>query len=524
MRRHPLLVAIVVMAIASALVAGAGLALRGPAPSADRTPVATPRSDTAKRAAIDEAAWPKPAAIAWHDCGSAGLSFAQCASVPVPLDWGHPKGSTIRIAVSRVRHTAGPYAGPILVNPGGPGVSGLRLATLGAQVPGTAAERYDWIGFDPRGVGASRPRLSCIPDYGDGPKPAYAPATPQTIATWLRRAKGYAAACRKNGPLLDHMTTEDAAKDLEYLRLALREPRISYYGYSYGTYLGQVYATLFPSRVGRMVLDSNVDPRRVWYGANLDQDAAFQTTVEAWFRWMARADDTYHLGSTTLEVEQRYAALVAELRRHPGDGVLGPDELNDTVLEAGYDASWWPELAEALAEEVLGGDPGRMISDWRSINEPTDDNGYAVYLAVDCTDAAWPTDWATWQRDSARVNARASFETWPNTWFNAPCLTWPAKPHQPVAVDGRDAPPALLIDQTLDAATPYAGSLEVRSRFPRARLLAEPGGTTHADSLSGNVCVDTAIARYLASGTLPARRPGRTADATCRPLPEPPAG
>jgi hypothetical protein len=122
------------------------------------------------------------------------------------------------------------------------------------------------------------------------------------------------------------------------------------------------------------------------------------------------------------------------------------------------------------------------------------------------------------------VNERATFETWPNTWFNAPCLTWPGRTSRPVPVDGGAAPAALLIDETLDAATPYSGSLEVRARFPLARLLAEPGGTSHADSLSGNVCVDTAVARYLADGTLPARRTGRTADATCAPLPQPSPG
>ncbi len=102
-----------------------------------------------------------------------------------------------------------------------------------------------------------------------------------------------------------------------------------------------------------------------------------------------------------------------------------------------------------------------------------------------------------------------------------PCRTWPAKPHTPVTIDGTDAPPTLLVDQTLDAATPYEGSLEVRSRFPRARLLAEPGGVTHADSLSGNHCVDATIARYLDDGALPARKAGRTADATCAPSPLP---
>ncbi|MDH2444621.1 alpha/beta hydrolase [Amnibacterium sp. CER49] len=508
---------LVAIAVAVVVVLGIGVAV---AVTAGRA-LAPATTASAATSAAPESSWPTPKAVSWRACRAADLRDAQCASVAVPLDWSRPRGRTITLAIARVRHTAAPYAGVMLANPGGPGESGLSLATLGSHVPGGVGERYDWVGFDPRGVGDSRPRLTCQADYANGPRPRYAPPTDSTVSTWLARARRYASSCAKNGPILQHMTTADSARDIEFLRLALRAPKVSYYGYSYGTYLGQVYATLFPSHVARMVLDSNVDPRRVWYGSNLDQDAAFQTTMEAFFRWVAQHDAVYGLGTTPRAVEQAYASLAGRLSRSPAHGVLGPDELADTVLEAGYEQSWWQEIAGGLASALRQGDASRLVADWRSINSPDDDNGYAVYLAVDCTDAPWPADFATWRRDSSRVDAAASFETWPNTWFNAPCLTWPAKAKQPVRVDGSKAPAALLIDETLDAATPYRGSLEVRSRFPKARLLAEPGGTSHADSLSGNDCVDGAIARYLASGALPARKAGRTADATCPPLPVP---
>jgi pimeloyl-ACP methyl ester carboxylesterase len=521
-RRHPLITAILVVGLVCALVAGLGLgfdALHAAHPAALPSPS---RSTTAEQS---EKAWPKPAPIAWHACSGSDLHGLECATVDVPRDWDSPKdGKRVHLAISRLRHTEQPYEGPMLVNPGGPGASGLGLARLGPRVPGGAGLRYDWIGFDPRGVGASTPRLSCDPGYENGPRPLYAPPTTGTVATWLQRSAAYASACAdRAGALLDHMTTEDAAKDMEYLRLALGAPRISFYGYSYGTYLGQVFATLFPSEVDRMVLDSNVDPRRVWYGANLDQDVAFQTTIERFFAWVAQHDDVYHLGSTTVAVEQQYGRIAQALAASPAAGVLGPDELADTVLEAGYYAAEYPGIAGDLAR-LVAGDPSRMIDEWRAVDSPQDDNGYAVYLAVECTDTSWPTGFQTWQRDSARTDAKASFQTWPNTWFNMPCRTWPAKPHTRVTIDGTDAPPTLLVDQTLDAATPYEGSLEVRSLFPRARLLAEPGGVTHADSLSGNHCVDATIARYLDDGSLPARAAGRTADATCAPSPLPAAG
>jgi pimeloyl-ACP methyl ester carboxylesterase len=524
MRRHPLVVAVVAVGIACVLVAAIGIAFR--AASATRAgTLAPPRATRTTAAERAERTWPTPAPVRWHACSGSSLARAQCATVAVPMDWASPRdGRLVHLAISRVRHSARPYDGVMLVNPGGPGVSGLALSTVGAQVPGRIGDRYDWIGFDPRGVGASSPRLSCDAHYAAGPRPLFAPPTPGTVATWLRRSAAYATACgAAGGALLDHMTTEDTAKDMEYLRVALSAPRISYYGYSYGTYLGQVYATLFPSKVDRMVLDSNVDPRRVWYGANLDQDVAFQTTIERFFAWVAKADSTYHLGATTASVEQHYAQTAQALASSPAGGVIGPDELADTVLGAGYVTARYPDVAGAWAE-LVAGDPTRLIDAWRSADSPEDDNGYAVYLAVECSDTSWPTGFATWQRDAERIDAGASFETWPNTWFNMPCRTWPAKPHTPVKVDGSAAPPVLLVDETLDAATPYEGSLEVRSRFPQARLLAEPGGLSHAETLSGNSCVDGTIARYLDDGVLPARKAGRTADATCAPSPLPAAG
>ncbi|MFD1722587.1 alpha/beta hydrolase [Amnibacterium endophyticum] len=516
MRRPVVVVVAAVTAVAlvaaAAIASGVLLAARAPgaAPSAS---VAAP------------SAWPAPAAIDWGRCDDQDLraAGAECASVRVPLDWSSPRdGRTIRLAVSRVRHTRTPYEGVMLANPGGPGGSGLGLATRGAAVPRGVGDRYDWIGFDPRGVGASEPRLSCVPDYADGPRPAYDPDLgDRVIAQWRKRSEDYASACgRRGGDLLQHMTTEDSANDMEYLRIALRVPAISFYGYSYGTYLGQVYATLFPDRVKRMVLDSNVDPSEVWYRANLSQDLAFQTALEAWFDWLARYDSRYGLGGTRAAVESSYRDLQRRLAADPADGVFGSAELADTLLYAGYSQSLWPDLGTAFAQAARG-DTGLAQRYWRALNETTDDNGYAVYLAVECTDASWPGDWSTWERDTRRVDEKAPFGTWLNTWFNLPCRTWPVKAGTPVEVDGKDVPPILLIGETLDAATPFSGSLAVRARFPAARLLAEPGGTSHAESLNGNACVDGAVADYLADGSLPDRAAGDGPDLTCAPLPVP---
>jgi pimeloyl-ACP methyl ester carboxylesterase len=307
---------------------------------------------------------------------------------------------------------------------------------------------------------------------------------------------------------------------MEYLRIALGVQRISYYGYSYGTYLGSVYATLYPNRIDRMVLDSTVDPSRVWYGANLDQDVAFQTVIQQWFTWLAKYDDVYHLGTTEKAVQSAYDRLGAELAADPADGVFGSAELADTLLYAGYGQSLWPDLGTAFSRAVQG-DTTTAEEYWKGLNDTTDDNEYAAYLAVQCTDAVWPGDWSTWAADSKRVAGKAPFETWANAWYNLPCRTWPAKAGTPVDVDGAKVGPILMIDETLDAATPFTGSLAVRKLFPKASLLAEPGGTTHADSLSGNSCVDDTVSAYLADGTLPKRKAGDGPDATCAPLPVP---
>jgi pimeloyl-ACP methyl ester carboxylesterase len=308
---------------------------------------------------------------------------------------------------------------------------------------------------------------------------------------------------------------------MDSIRNALGQPVINYYGFSYGTYLGQVYTTLFPSHMRRMVLDSNVDPRNVWYVANLNQDVAFERNVKIWFAWVAKYDSVYHLGKTEKAIEALYYKEQAELYRHPAGGIVGGDEWNDIFLYAGYYQFTWLDEAATMVAWVKHHNQAKLIAEFRADDTPGNDNGFAVYNAVQCTDVQWPLAWSKWQRDNNRVAARAPFETWANAWFNAPCLYWPGQVGTPVKVDGSKTSSALLIDETLDAATPYPGSLEVRRLYPNSVLLAEPGGTTHAGTLSGNACVDGTIAAYLANGTLPPRKPGNRADAFCAPLPVP---
>src|SRR5215831_19025637 len=475
--------------------------------------------------------------VQWGKCADSYLqqAHAGCTLLSVPLNYSDPAGPKIKIAVSRIKHTSSKknYQGVILTNPGGPGGSGLNLNVflidaLKAEHLGAAAADYDWIGFDPRGVGSSVPALTCEPNYFSPDRLPYNPKTKAILSYWKARSAKYAAACQTHSAaqaaLLKNMTTVDAARDMDSIRQALGQKQITYYGFSYGTYLGQVYSTLFPTHVRRLIMDSNVDPRHVWYAANLKQDLAFNRNVNIWFGWLAKYDNVYHLGATERAVQHRWYAEQARLTRHPILGKVGPDEWTDIFLGAGYYEQTWLQLGSAFAdwENTHSAKAAKnLVALYKSSDLLGDDNGFAVYNAVQCTDVQWPLSWAKWDRDNTRINRIAPFETWGNAWFNAPCLYWKAPASTPTRVNGNKVSSALLIDETLDAATPFGGSLEVRKLFPHSVLLAEPGGTSHADSLFGNLCVDGTIAKYLEDGTLPTRKPNARWDKTCKPLPRP---
>jgi len=474
-----------------------------------------------------------PAAPVWGACTSGTLKRygAECAKIEVPLDYDHPDGTKIKLAISRQKHTAKNYQGVMLVNPGGPGGSGLVYSVFRDFIPKGGGQSYDWIGFDPRGVGDSEPALSCDPGYAGYDRPRYVPASPALSEAWFARTNAYTDACaKKNGPILDHLTTVDSAKDMESIRKALGEKKINYLGFSYGTYLGQVYGTLYPSRLRRAVFDGTVDPRDIWYDANLEQDKAFDRNIDIWFGWVARHDSTYHLGKTQAAVRSLFYSTEEKLYADPvaaKGGKLGGSEWVDAFLYAGYYQSTWTGLADTFSGFVNDDDVAALESAYLDASgydpdNPAADNGYAVYLGVQCTDTkSWPQKWSTWEKDNWKIFPDAPYETWANAWYNEPCRHWPGKTHKELKIDGSQVKSLLMVNETLDAATPYPGSIEVRKRFKGARLIAEPGGTTHSGSLSGNACVDDRIADYLLTGKLPKRRSGNRADVTCAPLPQP---
>jgi len=277
-----------------------------------------------------------------------------------------------------------------------------------------------------------------------------------------------------------------------------------------------------------MVLDSTVDPTGAWYTDNIDQDYAFQGRLDAFFAWTAKYDSTYHLGTTQAEVQAAYYKVRGELEKTPIAGsngpAVGPDELDDTFVITGYLDSVWPAFALALSQYAANGDASGLLTQYETWGT-TSENTFAVYNAVECADVNWPRNWSKWQADTERVYKTAPFEAWDNAWFNAACAFWPVTgPAEPFKVDGSGLPPVLMLQGTLDPATPYAGAQDAHRLLPSARMVVVEGGGNHGQSMETppNPCVQNYLNAYLASGTVP-DGPGLV-NATCPATPDPTPG
>ncbi|MFD7896419.1 alpha/beta hydrolase [Streptomyces sp. NPDC059743] len=448
-----------------------------------------------------------------------------CGTVQVPLDYAEPEGKKIRLTVSRVRASGEPdqRQGALVFNPGGPGASSMYFP-MAAEMPEwkRIAQAYDIVGYAPRGVGRSAP-LSCQDPADFTKAPTQSPTHPSESYKLERiaEAKAYAQGCAENtGPALAHFTSLSNARDLDVLRAALGEERLTFMGASYGTYFGALYATLFPSHVRRMVFDSavNPDPRQIWYGNNLDQSVAFERRWADFRAWVAKHHKTYRLGTTPEEVQRSYETVRAAVAHEPAGGKVGPGQLQAAMLGAGYYDDYWAMRATALSEYVKG-NPAPLIAQAspRPVAAADSENGNAVYTAVECNDAPWPTDWQVWDRDNTELARRAPFETWDNAWMNLPCAYWPVPRQQPLDVRTwpGELPPTLILAAERDAATPYEGALELQRRLAGSALVTERDAGTHGIAGGNNACVNKYLEDYLLRGEAPVRR------AECAPHTEP---
>ncbi|MFE9774514.1 alpha/beta hydrolase [Streptomyces sp. NPDC005931] len=467
------------------------------------------------------------AGIDWQDC-PADWNLAkpiQCGWVSVPLDYAKPYGKQIKLAVDRIGNTGtqAERQGALLYNPGGPGGSGLRFpARVTGKNPVWAdvAKAYDFVGFDPRGVGKSAP-ISCVDpqEFVKAPKLDPVPRSEADKLAQRKLAREYAEGCyERSGEMLPHMTTPNTARDLDVVRAALGEKKLNFLGVSYGTYLGAVYATLFPGHVRRMVVDSVVNPSRdkIWYQANLDQDVAFETRWQDWQDWVAENDAAFHLGTTRDAVQARWLELRATAEKDPIGGVVGPAELISFFQSAPYYDSAWARVATVFSKYVAGDTQALVDAVAPDLTDTAgnvaSENGNAVYTAVECADAKWPTNWRTWDRDNTRLHQDYPFLTWANAWMNLPCATWPVKQRTPLNVkSGKGLPPVLIVQAERDAATPYGGAVELHERLRGSRLITEKDAGSHGVTGLVNPCVNDRVDTYLLTGEVD------RADVTCAP-------
>jgi pimeloyl-ACP methyl ester carboxylesterase len=473
---------------------------------------------------------PAHSTLRWHSCSSqlAADGVPDCTMLSVPVNYADPGGRHISLALDMIPATApkSQQQGVMLVNPGGPGGDGLPLAAGVAQGlnPGVAAS-YDIVGFDPRGVGSSVPALSCDPGFFSGVRPNYVPPNAAAEQVLINRAKMYANDCEQRfGWLLPYMTTQDVARDMDAIRAAFGVSKINYYAFSYGTYIGQVYATLFPAHLRRMVLDSTVDPTGVWYADNVGQDYAFQGRMDAFFAWVAKYDGTYHLGSTAAQVQAAWYRARNRVLAHPVNGIIGADEFDDTFLQGGYLDQLWPGFAQALSSYLNNGQTGDLITQYQA-NGAQSENEFAVYNAVQCSDVNWPRSWSFWTSDTERIYRTAPFQAWDNAWFNAACAFWPVRgPAKPLQIKGAGLPGILMLQGTLDPATPYAGAQDAHKLLPSARMVVVEGSGNHGQSLEqpSDACVQGYLNAYLGTGALP--EAAGLVNATCPAVPAPTPG
>ena len=450
--------------------------------------------------------------LVWSPCDE-----AECTSLSVPVDYANPEGGSFELAVVR-RPGAGAVQGALVVNPGGPGSSGIAYARAADRVLGMAVvDAFDVVGFDPRGVGGSAPVRCASPSDFDALIDADAtPDTPDEIDE-IRRVSARVDCVAPVEGLLDHLSTADSARDLDVLRATLGQPRLDYLGVSYGTHLGATYAALFPDHVGRFVLDgplpSGLDAEQLTLG----QALGFENSLRRFL------DDCRMVGGCPLGDDADTSVGLDRLREllDALDGTPAPTADPDrplteaaatyAILLSLYRESDRPILRDALASLIAGdGTPLQRLMDERTGRGPDGDyrdNAMDAFYAITCRDRAVATDVSD---QVERLASAAPFLGEYLGWGNLPCeaagivetQTLPA----PSLASGQ-APPMLVIATTHDPATPFAWVEAFLAEIGSGVLLVRDGDG-HTGYREGSDCIDEAVDAFLLDGALPA--PGTT--------------
>ncbi|PRZ43696.1 alpha/beta hydrolase family protein [Antricoccus suffuscus] len=494
------------------------------------TGLATPAMSNPASAYVDPLAplpTPPTPNITWDDCtnlikpqlsgqpnSDRDITYG-CGRLDVPVDYAHPDAKTLSLFLVKA-HLAGQSnrIGSLVVNPGGPGGSGADLAIgLSLSLPMGILQRFDVVGFDPRGVGNSAP-LVCL-DRAQKDAEAASPPRPNTpaeITNFTNHAHQFASDCLSKYPNLEHLNTVETARDLDLIRNALGDDKLSYLGYSYGTELGAVYATLFPNRVRAFVLDGAVDPTLNDVESDHQQAGGFENAYNRFLQHCIAQGSACPLDSdpaaeVTALLQQTAAAPIAspdpKETRKATDGIV-----TTAIISAMYDETSWDELSKAIAS-AKAGDPTGVFTLADSYNGRYTDSSGTVHFsnlldanaAIDCNDSTQVVS-----LDQVESYSNAWAEQYPMfggsfAWSLYTCTPWPTRRHPLPTITAPTAAPSLVIGTTNDPATPYAGAINLTKALGTARLLTWDGdGHTAYPKTS---CVSNAVDDYLISLSLP---------------------
>jgi pimeloyl-ACP methyl ester carboxylesterase len=465
---------------------------------------------------------PRPGSpIQWAACKAAEFDStraqvgAECGTLSVPIDYAKPGGDVAQIAMIRFKAT-GQKIGSLVVNPGGPGESGVELAaSLAPTLPQSLRERFDLVGFDPRGVAKSAPAVWCNSD-ADNDRLRADPTvdyTPEGVAHIEKENKEFVQRCvdKMGKEFLANLGTANVAKDLDAIRAGLGDEKLTYLGYSYGTRIGALYAEAYPDKVRAMILDGAIDPNADQIEEGIRQAAAFQKAFDNYAAECAKSPDC-PLGTDPAKAVDVYKSLVEPLVKNPAKtqdprGLSYNDAIIGTILPL-YSPSLWRRLTQALSE-LKNGTGDTMLAS-ADIYMHRDAQGHYtnatdVRVAVNCMDKPHITDRAKVVEADRRSREVAPFMSYGEFTGLAPldtCAFWPlpatGDQHE---IHVKGLPPILVVSTTNDPATPYQAGVDLAHQL--GGTLVTFDGTQHTVVFQGIKCIDDIAARYLVDVTVP---------------------
>ena len=447
--------------------------------------------------------------VSWSSCGD-----AKCATVKVPVDYDDPGGETTKLSVKVIPSTGGTAKHSIFVNPGGPGGDATDFAdTMADKFGSDIRKMYDIVGVDPRGVGNSS-TLECMSDedFSTFTNTDPDPDTPEEIAALRKSVVDLGTACERNGgDLAAHVSTEEAARDMDVVRALLGRKKMDWFGASYGTQLGATYATLFPQTVGRMVLDGAVDPELGVIDSALGQTTGFERALEA-FAAECVKKPICPLGTNVDAGLVKLSDLMDQLDASPMRTQVDNRELTEGLAFYGiavtlYDKATWHYLTDALNEAFAGdGTTLLLLSDAYFTRNPDGtygDNIGEVIYAVNCLDVTNRLSQQEVEAALPRFEKISPVFGRSLGWGALGCTDWRIRAtHPQVKISGDGAPPIVVIGTTRDPATPYEWAKSLASQLSSGVLISRDGDG-HTAYLSGNACIVKAVDAFLVDGTVP---------------------